>query len=526
MMDLTLGEIAAACGGKLILKGKDRTDIRVSSLVIDSRSVTEGGVFLATVGERVDGHSFIASVFEKGAVLAVTQKTPERVTEETGISSESWGSYLLVEDTLQALKDIAEAYRRKLSIPVVGITGSVGKTSTKEFIAGVLSEKYNVLKTDGNYNNEIGVPLTLLRIRREHTAAVIEMGISDFGEMHRLSKMARPDVCVITNIGQCHLDNLKTRDGILKAKSEIFDFMAENGQVCLNGEDDKLSAITEIRGRKPHFFGWGGNSAEEVTVGDIVSHGLWGSDAVLTVRRRGSDMDVPVSAAEGMKSADTVKIKVQVPLPGRHMVLNSAAAACVAGVMGLSPMQIAEGIRRIKPVNGRNNLIRLKNYTLIDDCYNANPASMKAAVDLLAMADTVKVAILGDMFELGENSHALHEEIGVYAVSAGIDRIYCVGREAEYMYQAARGQSVRSAAAGDAGAGAVRPGSSEDGCAQTGQSLLSGEAVQVVYFSTKGDLLKALETDPAQYVPEGSTVLVKASHGMEFTEIVEMFKNL
>lgn len=503
-MDFTLGEIAAACGGRLVLRGDISTDRQVSSVTIDSRQVTEGGVFLATVGERVDGHKFISSVFEKGAVLAVTQKTPEQVENDTGVKSEKWGSYLLVEDTLQALKDMAEYYRLKLPIPVVGITGSVGKTSTKEFIASVLSEKYHVLKTDGNYNNEIGVPLTLLRIRGEHTAAVVEMGISDFGEMHRLSKMARPDICVITNIGQCHLENLKTRDGILKAKSEIFDFMAEDGQVCLNGGDDKLAPLTEIRGRKPHFFGWGDNPMEEIAAGDIVSHGLWGSDAVLTIRRCGNGGGDDISAstqtadavsAEGQAATEAFaerKIPIHVPLPGRHMVLNSAAAACVAGLLGLSPEQIASGIRRIRPVNGRNNLIRLKEYTLIDDCYNANPASMKAAIDLLAMADTIKVAILGDMFELGENSHALHEEIGGYAAAAGIDRIYCVGEEAAYMYRAACGQSA--------------------------------PAEQIVYFPVKKELLKALESDLAKYIPQGSTVLVKASHGMEFTEIVEMFK--
>lgn len=506
-MEFTIGEIAAVCGGRLVLRGSVSTDRQVSSVTIDSRQITEGGVFLATVGERVDGHKFIAAVFEQRAVLAVTQKTPEQVEADTGVSSGKWGSYLLVENTLQALKDMAEFYRRKLTIPVVGITGSVGKTSTKEFIASVLSEKYNVLKTEGNYNNEIGVPLTLLRIRREHTAAVVEMGISDFGEMHRLSKMARPDICVITNIGQCHLENLKTRDGILKAKSEIFDFMAEDGQVCLNGGDDKLSTLTEIKGRKPHFFGWGDNPMEEVTAGEIVSHGLWGSDAVLTIRRHGNDgwdstaalaQTAETAFAEGQETdaatAET-KIPVHVPLPGRHMVLNSAAAACVAELLGLSPEQIASGIRKIKPVNGRNNLIRRKEYTLIDDCYNANPASMKAAVDLLAMADTMKVAILGDMFELGENSHGLHEETGAYAVAAGIDRIYCVGREAEYMYRAAC--KVNDAA-----------------------------SVQVLYFPTKENLLQTLKEDLTQYIPGGSTVLVKASHGMEFSEIVEMFKDL
>lgn len=567
-MDFTLGEIAAACGGELVLRGDISTDRQIDSVTIDSRQVTEGGVFLATVGERVDGHRFISYVFGKGAVLAVTQKTPEQVEAETGVSSGNWGSYLLVGDTLQALKDMAEYYRRKLSIPVVGITGSVGKTSTKEFIASVLSERYQVLKTDGNYNNEIGVPLTLLRIRGEHTAAVVEMGISDFGEMHRLSKMVRPDICVITNIGQCHLENLKTRDGILKAKSEIFDYMAEDGQVCLNGGDDKLSTLTEIKGRKPHFFGWGDNPMEEVAVGEVVSHGLWGSDAVLTIKRHGCggpdtasalvrpedavavetqpedeppvevqpndeppvevqpEDELPVEVqpkdelpvetqpedelsgetqSEDEPPAETQladtgsveeKIGIHVPLPGRHMVLNSAAAACVAGLLGLSAEQIASGIRRIKPVSGRNNLLRLEEYTVMDDCYNANPASMKAAVDLLAMADTMKVAILGDMFELGENSHALHEETGAYAAAAGIDRIYCVGREAEYMYRGA--------------------------CKKVGQA--GGTGGQAIYFPTKENLLQVLKEDLAGYVPKGSTVLVKASHGMEFPELVELFK--
>ena len=230
-MELTLRQITEAVGGRLVYHGEEPLerflDRQADSVVLDSRQVTVGGVFLATVGERVDGHTFVSSVFEQGAVLAIVQREPEE--------TEHWPCYLVVKDTLQALKDIAEAYRKTLTIPVIGITGSVGKTSTKEFIAGVLSEKYCVLKTEGNYNNEIGVPLTLLRIRPEHTAAVIEMGISDFGEMHRLSKMARPDVAVITNIGQCHLENLKDRDGVLRAKTEIFDYMSPEGKICLNG---------------------------------------------------------------------------------------------------------------------------------------------------------------------------------------------------------------------------------------------------------------------------------------------------
>lgn len=481
-MNLSVREIAEACRGKLVLRGHVNGDTHVSSAVIDSRKIEAGGVFFATIGERVDGHRFVSQVFEAGAGLAVVQKTPEQVQEETDTDCSHWGSYVLVEESLQALKCVAEYYRSKLDIRIVGITGSVGKTSTKEFIAGVLAEKLNVLKTEGNFNNEIGVPLTLLRIRENHEAAVVEMGISDFGEMHRLSKMVRPDVCVITNIGQCHLENLKTRDGILRAKSEIFDFMAEDGEICLNGEDDKLSTLTEVKGHKPHFFGLGGNPAEEVAAVDIESHGLWGSDAVLQFHSSENPERVN-------KKAD---LSVHVPLPGAHMVLNAAAAACVAGIFGLSGQEIVRGIAKMEPVSGRNNLIRLSKYTLIDDCYNANPASMRAAIDLLAMADTQKVAILGDMFELGENSDALHAGVGEYAAAAGIDRIICVGENSRHTFLAAADHAE--------------------------------EKTQIIHFPDRETLLKALEEKQEEYIPGGSTVLIKASHGMEFVRVLEFLK--
>lgn len=478
-MNLTLGEMTAACGGRLILgKGADSGD-NVTAVTVDSRKVTAGSVFVATAGERVDGHDFVASAFSQGAVLAVVSRMPEQPSEGTVDGGPGSGSCLLVEDTLQALKDIAEFYRRKLDIRVVGITGSVGKTSTKEFIAGVLAERYSVLKTEGNFNNEIGVPLTLLRIQPEHQVAVVEMGISEFGEMHRLSKMARPDICVITNIGQSHLDNLKTRDGILKAKSEIFDFMAEDAEICLNGGDDKLIALREIRGRRPHFFGMGESAAKaaggscEVTAVDVVSRGLWGSDARIVTQKGAFD--------------------VHVPLPGVHMVLNAAAAACVAGLLGLTPEQIAAGIGKLAPISGRNNLLRLPKYTLIDDCYNANPASMRAALDLLALADTEKVAILGDMFGLGEDiADELHRQVGAYAAEKGIDRIVCVGERARHMFDAAC------------------DGAEEPRC--------------ISRFPSLEVFLEALEREPEKYVPEGSTVLLKASHAMEFGKLLDYLR--
>lgn len=464
-MKLTIGQIVEATGGRVVY---DRTkkpvvppEFEVSSVVLDSRQVTEGGVFLATVGERVDGHSFVSSVFEKGAVLAIVQREPAE--------TEQWGTYLLVEDTLKALKDIGEYYRKTLRIPVIGITGSVGKTSTKEFIAGVLSEKYNVLKTQGNYNNEIGVPLTLLQIREEHEAAVVEMGISDFGEMHRLSKMARPDIAVITNIGQCHLENLKDRDGVLRAKTEIFDFMAPEGKICLNGDDDKLKTVTAPEGKELRFFGLNSREAGAVYATDVKSKGLWGSDATLHL-------------ASGESFAG------EIPLPGIHMVLNATAAACVAEWLMLTPEQIQTGLKKVATIAGRNRLIPTENYTLIDDCYNANPVSMKAGIDLLCMADTETVAILGDMFELGTNSDALHREVGTYGAKKKVDRLICVGANSLHMYNGAK----------EAG------------------------AAQVTYFETLEALKKALEEKAAELLPKGCTVLIKASHGMHFSELVEL----
>ncbi len=519
MMDLTIQEIARACGGKLVVQGgREENDRCVSSVVIDSRAVEPGGVFIATVGERVDGHSFISAAFAKGAALAVTQKGPDQMGE----AGEGWGDYVLVEDTLQALKDIAEAYRRKLPVKVIGITGSVGKTSTKEFIAAVLAEKYRVLKTEGNFNNEIGVPLTLLRIRGEHELAVVEMGISDFGEMHRLSKMARPDVCVMTNIGQSHLNNLKDRDGILRAKSEIFDYMTVDGEICLNGEDDKLSSITEIKGHKPHFFGLGSSPSQEVAAVDIVSRGLWGSDATLLMAPARPAWDCAETTAQTQSARDCAetdaasnvasqqadwpgyrRLAVHVPQPGRHMVLNAAAAACVARLFDLTDDQIAAGIGKVASVSGRTNIISHPRHTIIDDCYNANPASVKAALNLLAMADTRKVAILGDMLNLGEDSRAYHAEIGSYAVEAGIDYIYCVGEESRYMYQAAK-----------------------DGAKTDASSDAQDVPRRILHYPDRNALLEAMAADKAELVPAGSTILIKASHDCGFADILAYLRDM
>lgn len=478
MKYMTLKNIAKACGGTLC-NTQGKADAEITCAVIDSRKLTAGGLFFAAEGEKTDGHKFIAQVFEKGAACVITQKTPEQVEKEYGVAATAWGPYILVQNTFEALKQTAAFYRGFLSIPIVGITGSVGKTSTKEFIAGVLSEKYNVLKTEGNFNNEIGLPLTLLCIRKEHEAAVVEMGISGFGEMSRLGNMARPDICVITNIGQCHLENLHDRAGIFKAKTEIFDYMQEDGEICLNGEDDLLSMVSLVKGKRVHHFGISDTEGFEVYADDIENLGLSGSRAVLHLKG---------AATDWKESGEDGAYPIEVPLPGQHMVINACAAALVGRLLNLTPKQIQEGIRKVEPVGGRSNILRLEGITIIDDCYNANPVSMKAALDLLATALGRKTAILGDMFELGEKSDEMHASVGAYAMERGIDILYCVGENAKFLYDAAL----------------ERYDGSQD----------------IRYFSDREELLESLSS----FIEKGDTVLVKASHGMGFEKVVEKLR--
>lgn len=469
MKHLTPRNIALACNGKLVMGPKAKeTDLdkEVSCGVLDSRKVEKDGLFFASEGAQVDAHKFIGQVYGKGALAVVCEKDAVKVYEQHGVEENAWGIYILVEDTFQALKDVATFYREQLEIPVVGITGSVGKTSTKEFIASVLAQKFDVLKTEGNFNNEVGLPLTLLRIRENHQVAVVEMGISDFGEMHRLSRMAKPNICVLTNIGQCHLENLGTRDGILKAKTEIFDFMAEDGYVCAYGEDDKLATLTQVKGRDVTFFGT--SSEFPVYADQIENKGLFGSEAFLHVHGQMTD--------------------VQIPLPGRHMVINATAAAAVADLLGLDMDEIAQGIESVQAVGGRSNILRRKEYTVIDDCYNANPISMCAAIDLLKMAEGRKVAVLGDMFELGTDSDKMHANVGAYAVAGSVDVLICVGENSRHMYHAAM-----------------------DGKA---------EGQQVCYFATRDEMLQNLKG----LLQGGDTILVKASHGMGFDKVIQWFE--
>ncbi len=452
MQNMTLENIAA-CLNRPLHQASGKEKMEIMGAVLDSRKVEQGYAFFATKGERVDGHSFIPQVAEKGAALVICQDAP---TVDI--------PYILVEDTFAALKKVAEYYRQQLQIPIIGVTGSVGKTSTKEMIAAGLSKKFRVLKTQGNFNNEVGLPLTILSIRKEHEAAVVEMGISDFGEMHRLSQIARPDICVITNIGQCHLENLIDRDGVFRAKTEMFDFMAKDGYVVLNGDDDKLAAVQQVNGRVPYFFGM---EEKDVFATEVQNHGLFGSN--FKMHLCGEVLDA------------------QVPLPGHHMVINALAAACVGRILGMSNEDILEGIASVQSTAGRSNIMKLADKTVIDDCYNANPVSMKSAIDLLMMATGPKCVILGDMFELGADELALHREVGQYAALARLDRMIFIGKLAEQMYQ-----------------GALKLRATPE------------------YYPDKAAFFEACKQEDFA----DRTVLVKASHGMHFEEIVEWLQIL
>lgn len=456
MKNLTVETIVKVCEGTLYGKEMVKDDAKeADGVVLDSRLLQENYVFIATKGEKVDGHKFIPSVFEKGAMAVICEDVPEDLT----------GPCIQVKDSFVALKKLAAFYRQQLDLKVIGITGSVGKTSTKEFVAGVLSARYRVWKTQGNFNNEVGLPLTVLQLRDEHEIAVLEMGISDFGEMHRLSEIARPDICILTNIGQCHLEFLGDRDGVLRAKTEIFDFMNPEGTIFVNGDDDKLITLKDKWQEKLVTFGR--NQTNDVFAANEVSKGLLGSLA---------DIQGKVNISE-----------VQVPLPGEHMVLNALAASAVADMLGLSTEEIKAGMRKVQSVSGRSNIIPLQDFVLIDDCYNANPVSMKAAVDLLQSANGRKIAVLGDMFELGEEEEKLHFEVGEYT-KGKVDILICVGDLAKYIYEGAMENKE--------------------------------EDTLLLYLKEKEELYLHLE----HIIMPQDTILLKASHGMGFADLVSWFE--
>ena len=424
----------------------------VASVTTDSRSVPSGSLFVPIVGEKFDGHRFIGAALDSGAAGVLCAKLPEDLRPDK--------FYIKVADTRLALKDLARHYREKFAIPVVQITGSVGKTTTKDMIAAVLAQKYRVLKTAENFNNDIGVPLTLLRLDHSHQAAVIETGMNHFGEIRYLGEMVRPDIAVISNIGDAHIEFLGSREGILKAKAEILENLRPGGTVILNGDDALLNTLT------PPFetlrCGQGENCAYRVT--EIADHGVDGITCCLTTPRE--------------------EYHLTIPAPGEHMVYSASMAAAIGEKLGLTAAEIARGVACYAPTGSRMRVLRLaEERTVLDDCDNANPQSVTAALEILAKTDCAqRVAVLGDMGELGELTAQAHYNMGALAVMLGIDLVIAIGTHAARIAE--------------------------------GVECSGG---QVQHFATKEE---ALPTIRAQLTPQ-TAMLIKASHAMRFGQLVE-----
>ena len=444
MYKLTLNEITLACGGKYYGSESEKNAC-ITGVSINSREILSGNLFVCLKGENVDGHDFANDAYNKNALCCLCEK--EIVSDKP---------YILVESCSAAIREIAEFYRSICKITVIGVTGSVGKTTMKEMIYSVISKKYSVHKTDKNLNNELGVPLTIFGIEEKHEIAVIEMGISGFGEMRRLAKCTRPDICVITNIGDAHLEFLVNREGVLKAKTEMLEFLNRDGEIYFYGGDEQLRTVKAKQ--KITYFG-----VEKKN--DFYAEGY---------------KDLGFEGTECVLANGGERINLVVPAPGMHMLNNALACYAVGKNFGLSAEQIKWGIEDFVPSSGRSCIDRSGKFAIIDDCYNANPTSVKASLEMLGKLSGRKVAILGDMNELGENSAELHFEIGKVAAMQA-DLVICIGEKAKYMAEGAQGAG---------------------------------------YFKNVDDAVSEI----SKSIKNGDTVLVKASRGMKLERVVAKLK--
>lgn len=446
MRGISVNKAAEVCGGRLNVP----SDTELCGVCIDSRRVCFGSMFVALKGEHADGHDYIAKAFELGAACCLAERVPNGVTQPV----------IVVDDAASAMKKLAAYYRGLFDIPVIGVAGSVGKTTAKEMIASVLEQKYKVLKTEKNFNNELGVPLTLFRLEPWHEVAVVEMGISDFGEMSRLAEMVKPTMAVYTVIGHAHLEQLHDRKGVLKAKTEMLGYMPKDGTVFLNGDDDLLAAFDCEQKRILY-----GTSPEC----NVMALDIDGSDANMT----------RCTIVCGDRT-----LNVSIPAYGKHMVYAALEGAAVGVSMGLDDAAIEQGIAEFKTVGRRANVCDTETLRLIDDCYNANPDSVKCGIDSLCKAQGRKLCILGDMLEMGDRKEELHRAVGEYARQMGVDLLITTG--------------------------------------ELSRNTANGAGDIARHFETKAELIAALP----QMIKKGDTVLVKASHSMGFDEISESLKAL
>ncbi len=387
----------------------DLTRIPIRGFIIDSREVIPGDVFIALKGERFDGHDFIRNVFEHGASAAIVNRD---------WAKKHGGEYplIIVDDTLKALQEIAHYHRKRFSIPVIGLTGSNGKTTTKEMVSVVLAQKWQVLKTSGNLNNHIGVPLTLLNLEANHEIAIIEMGTNHFGEIARLAEIASPTAGLITNVGPAHLEFFGSLEGVARAKIELFDFLKENsGTLFVNVDDLFLQKYDPGRLATRITYGFESNA-------DIIGAYL-GSDE------------------QGCPRIEVAGHQVQLHVAGVHNIYNALAAIAVGQKFDVPMEQICRALESFRAASKRMEIVRIANgLRIINDCYNANLASMEQALKTLTGMETngKRVAVLADMLELGKLSQPHHEQVGRQAAELGVDVLFAYGPESQAMVTAAQ----------------------------------------------------------------------------------------
>ena len=446
MRTFTTEEIAAATGG--VAGGH----AEVTSVVIDNREARPGSLFIAIKGERLDGHTFIGPAVEAGATAVLCHKDVEcRVPT------------VRVADTTKAFLDLARSYRLEYDIPVVALTGSVGKTTTKEMIWCVLNAKFHAHKTYKNWNNEIGLPKVLLQLEPEHTALVVELGMNHKGEISTLSKTALPDIGVITNVGVSHIENLGSREGILAAKLELLDGMKPGSPVLLNKDNDMLSGV-DLPDYRIVWFAIHDPDAD-VRAEDIVYH----------------DDTTVFTAVAGDE-----KVSVTLPTTGEHNVYDALAALAVGLQLDIPLADAAKALAGYRPAGMRENVVEKGGITVIEDCYNASPDSMKAMAETLTLKGAPgrrKIAVIGDMLELGDYSEEAHALAGQYMAEAGIDLLITYGPMSRYAAESARAHGL----------------------------------LRVFDFQDKGDLIRKL----TGMLKPGDVVAVKGSRGMQMEEIIQ-----
>jgi UDP-N-acetylmuramoyl-tripeptide--D-alanyl-D-alanine ligase len=452
MEPMHLSDVIEAVRGELV---QGSSNIEISGVSIDSRSIKPGDLFLAFPGERVDGHDFLEQVFDQGAAAAVISHP---------VNFQSRAALIMVDDPLKALQDLAYYYRQLYNIPVVAVTGSTGKTTTKDLIAGVLEQRFKVLKTSGNYNNEIGLPLTLLQLNHSHQIAVLEMAMRGRGQIAALCELSCPQVGVITNIGKTHLELLGSHEAIALAKGELLQALPSDGWAVLCGEDPWQVKLSEMVSGEVIFYGYSDHCT--VSASQVVLDNLDG-------------VEFNLSTPAGQRTCF-------LPLPGAHNVTNALAAAAVGHRFGLTLQEIAAGLQSASLTGMRLEVKEEKDgVMIIDDSYNASPSSTIAALRLLAESGGERtIAVLGDMYELGEETVDGHRQVGKEAVALQIDCLCTVGQLAREIAK-----------------GAINAGMDSD---------------LIYVYQEKTEAVSFLRS----YLQKGDVVLIKGSRGMKMEEIV------